>query len=71
LGSQGDFYAAAIYEGGRFHILYRAMSNDNTSFIGYASSLNGLDIDIKSDEPIYFPREDFEQKTLPERQFRL
>jgi predicted GH43/DUF377 family glycosyl hydrolase len=63
--AKATFNAAAIYEGGRFHILYRAMSNDNTSFIGYASSLNGLDIDIKSDEPIYFPREDFEQKHYP------
>lgn len=63
--AQATFNPAAIYEGGKVHILYRAMSNDNTSVIGYASSLDGVDILERLPEPIYVPREDFERKAVP------
>jgi len=56
------FNPAAILLKDKVHILYRAMSNDNTSTIGYAISKNGLSIDERLDEPIYVPREDFEVK---------
>ncbi len=56
------FNPAAIDLDGKVHIVYRAMGNDNTSVMGYASSHNGLDIDEKLSEPIYTPRADFEQK---------
>ncbi len=46
------------------HILYRALSNDNTSSIGYASTKNGVDIDQRLTEPIYGPRESFESKKI-------
>jgi predicted GH43/DUF377 family glycosyl hydrolase len=62
--SQATFNPAAIYEGGRVHILYRAMSGDNTSVIGYASSSDGVDIDERSPDPIYAPCADFEQKKI-------
>ncbi len=58
------FNPAAIRLGGKTHILYRALSDHNTSVIGYASSKNGLDIDEKLPVPIYLPREDFEQKKI-------
>jgi predicted GH43/DUF377 family glycosyl hydrolase len=56
---------AALYENGLVHIFYRAMSNDNTSFIGYASSQNGFDITERLPDPVYAPREDFESKKIP------
>jgi predicted GH43/DUF377 family glycosyl hydrolase len=56
---------AAFYEDGKVHIVYRAQSMDNTSVFGYAESSDGLHIDENLDVPIYFPRESFEQKTIP------
>lgn len=60
--SLGVFNPAAIYEGGKVHILYRAQGTDGTSVIGYASSTDGIHIDENLTEPIYVPREDFEKK---------
>ena len=59
------FNPAAIYLDNKVHILYRAMSEDNTSVIGYASSRDGFTIDYRHPEPIYVPREPFEQKANP------
>lgn len=55
---------AALYLDGKFHILYRAMSEDNTSVLGYATSKDGVKINYKSSEPVYIPREDFEKKKV-------
>jgi predicted GH43/DUF377 family glycosyl hydrolase len=63
--SQATFNPAAIYEGGKVHILYRAMSGDNTSVVGYASSPDGIHIAERLPQPIYVPRADFEQKKNP------
>lgn len=60
--TRGTLNPAAIDIGGRTHILYRACAVDNTSTIGYASSVDGLSIDERSDKPVYFPRADFESK---------
>jgi len=46
------------------YILYRALSNDNTSSIGYASSSDGIKIDERLSEPVYSPREAFESKKI-------
>ncbi|MBA3733001.1 hypothetical protein H0W91_01345 [Patescibacteria group bacterium] len=59
------FNPAAIYLGGKTHILYRAMSQDNTSVVGYVESVDGLVVDYQSNEPIYSPRETFEEKKVP------
>ncbi len=58
------FNPAAIYLKNKIHILYRTLSSDNTSFIGYASSLDGFTISERLMEPIYVPREDFEMKKI-------
>ncbi len=58
------FNPAAILSGGKVHILYRAMSKDNTSVVGYAQSQNGTDIIWRSEDPIYIPRESFEEKLV-------
>ena len=63
--AKAAFNAAAIYLDGNVHILYRAMSEDNTSVFGYARSKDGVHIDYRSEEPIYVPREPFEQKLVP------
>lgn len=54
--------AAAIDLNGSIYILYRAMGKENTSTIGLAISKDGITIDERLKEPIYVPREDFEQK---------
>ncbi|MDB5224434.1 MAG: hypothetical protein JWO43_56 [Candidatus Adlerbacteria bacterium] len=56
------FNAAAIDLGGKIHILYRAMGDDNTSVIGYAATKNGVKIIDRDPEPMYIPRADFELK---------
>lgn len=58
----GTLNPAAIDVGNKTHILYRAVSADNISTIGYAASHDGLSIDERSEKPIYFPRADFENK---------
>jgi predicted GH43/DUF377 family glycosyl hydrolase len=63
--SKATFNPAAIYLGGKVHIIYRAMSEDNTSIFGYATSEDGVHIDYRSPKPIYIPREEFEQKLVP------
>jgi beta-1,2-mannobiose phosphorylase / 1,2-beta-oligomannan phosphorylase len=56
------FNPAALDLEGSVHILYRAMSEDNTSYVGYARSSDGIHIDERLPVPIYGPREDFEMK---------
>ncbi len=63
--AKATFNPAAIYEGGKVHILYRAMGEDNTSVIGYASSRDGVTIDERLPRPAYVPRADFEAKKVP------
>ena len=60
--TMGVFNPAAIYEDNKVHIVYRAQAMNGTSVMGYATSKDGLHIDENLDDPIYFPRETFEQK---------
>jgi predicted GH43/DUF377 family glycosyl hydrolase len=62
--SKAVFNPAAIDLDGKVHILYRAMSEDNTSTIGYASSSDAVTIEERLHYPIYVPREDFETKKI-------
>jgi predicted GH43/DUF377 family glycosyl hydrolase len=62
--AKATFNPAAILLGGKIHILYRTFSNDNTSFIGYASTKNGVDILERLNDPVYIPREEFEMKKI-------
>lgn len=55
----------AIKIGGTTHLIYRALSGDNTSAFGYASTQDGETILKRSALPIYVPREDFESKKVP------
>ena len=54
------FNTAAIYDNGRFHLLYRAVAHNpgdrNRSWIGYASSEDGIHFD-RLDQPVLSPNE--------------
>ncbi len=63
--SRATFNPAAIYLNGKVHLIYRAMSEDNTSVMGYATSQDGIQIDYRASKPAYLPRESFEQKLVP------
>jgi beta-1,2-mannobiose phosphorylase / 1,2-beta-oligomannan phosphorylase len=54
------FNSAAIYEGNKVHILYRAIGETDHSLLGYASSPDGFHISERLDKPAYIPREPFE-----------
>lgn len=58
--NEGVFNPAAIYLGGRVHLLYRAMGSDGTSTIGYASSDDGINFDDRLSHPVYYPKANFE-----------
>jgi predicted GH43/DUF377 family glycosyl hydrolase len=62
--SKAVFNPAALFLNNKTHILYRALSEDNTSTIGYAISKDGVSIDERLPNPIYVPREDFENKKI-------
>ncbi|MBU0457762.1 MAG: hypothetical protein ABH824_04190 [Nanoarchaeota archaeon] len=63
--SKATLNPGAIYLAGKVHLIYRAMSKDNTSVFGYANSKDGIHLDHRSPEPAYVPREHFEQKLIP------
>jgi len=63
--AKATFNPSALNLGDKVHIVYRTLADDNTSFIGYASSKDGFHIDERLETPIYSPREDFEMKKVP------
>jgi len=63
--SRATFNPAAIELDGNIHIVYRAMSEDNTSTMGYASTKDGFVIDKRLPKPIYIPRDKSESKKVP------
>jgi len=64
--SKAVFNPAAIDLSGKVHLLYRALSGDNTSTMGYAVSTDAVTINERLPDPVYVPREDFEGKKIPE-----
>jgi predicted GH43/DUF377 family glycosyl hydrolase len=54
------FNPAAVKGDEKVHLVYRATGDDDTSKFGYASTKDGINIDYRSDEPIYLPRRGFE-----------
>lgn len=62
--AKATFNPAVLRLGNTTHILYRTLSDDNTSYLGYAGSQDGLQITERLSEPIYSPREDFESKKV-------
>lgn len=58
--SVATFNPAAIYLGGKIHILYRAMGSSWRSVLGYMSGQDGIHFDAHLPHPVYSPREPFE-----------
>jgi len=56
------FNPTTVDIGEKTYIVYRAMSQDNTSYMGAAVTTDGYTIDERFSEPIYVPRMDFEMK---------
>ncbi len=56
------FNSASFYDGGRTHIVYRAMGDDNISRLGYASSSDGFHIDERLPQPIFSPANELEER---------
>lgn len=63
--AKAAFNPGVVQDDKKIHIVYRAMSWDNTSVLGYASTIDGIHIDERMAEPMYVPREPFEQKIVP------
>lgn len=59
------FNPAALNINNRIHIIYRSMSLDNTSTMGYAASDDGFNVVSRSIQPVFMPRFDFEDKKIP------
>lgn len=62
--SKAVFNPGTIKLNNQVHLVYRAMSDDNTSVLGYARSKDGVSIEERLDYPIYTPREEFEVKKI-------
>ena len=56
------FNPTALDLEGTVRILYRAQNDSRASVIGYAESLDGVNISYRHDQPVYGPRADFESK---------
>ena len=59
------FNPAAVSLDGKVRLVYRAMSHENTSCLGYACSEDGVHFTQRLPHPIYEPRESFEHKLRP------
>lgn len=62
--SKATFNPAVLKIKNKTHILYRALSMDNTSSVGYASTQDGISIEDRQEMPVYIPRENFELKKV-------
>jgi beta-1,2-mannobiose phosphorylase / 1,2-beta-oligomannan phosphorylase len=58
--SAATFNPAALYLDDRIHLIYRAQDHNGISVFGYAASRDGIHIDERSENPIYFPQQNFE-----------
>ena len=53
--SKATFNPGAVEVGGRIHLLYRAIGDQDISVVGHAASYDGLTIHERSNEPAYVP----------------
>ena len=59
--NKATFNPTAIKIEDKIHLLYRAMSEENVSYFGYAVTEDGLHLDKKTEKPVYKPRMEFEK----------
>ncbi|MBI4130635.1 hypothetical protein HY468_04930 [Candidatus Roizmanbacteria bacterium] len=65
--SQAVFNAAALYDEGKVHLVYRAVGDSGVSVLGYAASNDGLHFDIRHPEPVFYPMRPFDSKNTTGR----
>lgn len=63
--AKATFNPAAIMLKGKTHLIYRSLSDDDTSTFGYAVLKNHITVAERLSYPVYTPREDFESKKRP------
>ncbi len=61
--SKATLNPAAIYSDGKVHLIYRAIGNNDVSVLGYASSVDGVNIDERLLYPVFFKGQDSFRKT--------
>jgi predicted GH43/DUF377 family glycosyl hydrolase len=54
--SKAAFNPGAVEAGGKIHLLYRAIGDQDISVVGYAALHDGVNIHDRADEPAYIPR---------------
>lgn len=63
----GTFNPAVLQDDdGKIHLLYRALDHRGVSYVGYASTLDGVTIDYRHPTPAYWPRAEFEGASNPD-----
>jgi len=63
--AMATFNPAALYLNDKVHLIYRAQGFDNISVFGYAGSSDGIHIDDRSEQPVYFMNQDFKKNKHP------
>lgn len=63
--AMATFNPAALYLNDKVHLIYRAQGLDNISVFGYAGSRDGVHIDERSEDPVYFLNQDFKKNKHP------
>lgn len=56
--NEAVFNPAAVYDGGKVHLLYRAIGRNGISVLGYAASNDGFSFKKRLNYPVYEPSED-------------
>lgn len=65
------FNAAALLQGGKVHLLYRAQGHDGISVLGHATAEDGIHIGTRSPYPVFVPSDPFDvrKKGTPKLSF--
>jgi predicted GH43/DUF377 family glycosyl hydrolase len=60
--NEAVFNAAALFDGGKVFLLYRALGYNYTSVLGYAESTDGIHFQKRLEEPAYIGSNDFDTR---------
>ncbi len=64
--SKATFNPSVLYGDGKIHLIYRAIGDNDVSMIGYARSSDGITIDYRSKNPVFFPNWPVVDKNQPQ-----
>jgi predicted GH43/DUF377 family glycosyl hydrolase len=57
----GTFNPGAAIDGGKIHLLYRAVDTNRISRLGYACTVNGTEMDYRCSDPVLMPSAEWEE----------